>query len=127
MGHRHSSTSCNDAGHFCLDRSGVAGPAARPSPLEPVSPASAPIRRFGVSLLLLAIRFYQAVFAPVMPLGCKFYPSCSRYAAEAIARHGALQGARLAAARLWRCRPFTQGGYDPVPDPEEQMSGEVRL
>jgi putative membrane protein insertion efficiency factor len=77
--------------------------------------------------LLSAIRFYQAVFAPVMPVGCKFYPSCSRYAAEAIARHGALQGARLAAARLWRCRPFTQGGYDPVPDPEEQMSGEVRL
>jgi putative membrane protein insertion efficiency factor len=90
-------------------------------------PASAPISRFGVSLLLSAIRFYQAVFAPVMPLGCKFYPSCSRYAAEAIARHGALQGARLAAARLWRCRPFTRGGFDPVPDPEEHWSGEVRL
>jgi putative membrane protein insertion efficiency factor len=77
--------------------------------------------------LLLAIRFYQAVFAPVMPLGCKFYPSCSRYAAEAIARHGALRGARLAAARLWRCRPFTRGGFDPVPDPVEYWSGEVRL
>jgi putative membrane protein insertion efficiency factor len=83
--------------------------------------------RAGVWLLLACIRFYQAVFAPVMPLGCKFYPSCSRYAAEAIERHGALHGTRLAAARLWRCRPFTQGGYDPVPDPEEQMSGEVRL
>jgi len=127
MGHRHSSTSCDDAGHIRLDRSGVAGPAARPSPLEPVLPATAPIRRFGASLLLSAIRFYQAVFAPVMPLGCKFYPSCSRYAAEAIARHGALQGARLAAARLWRCRPFTRGGFDPVPDPEEHWSGEVSL
>jgi uncharacterized protein len=82
---------------------------------------------FGVSLLLSAIRFYQAVFAPVMPVGCKFYPSCSHYAAEAIARHGVLQGARLAAARLWRCRPFTPGGFDPVPDPEEHWSGEVRL
>jgi uncharacterized protein len=90
-------------------------------------PANAPISRFGVSLLLSAIHFYQAVFAPVMPVGCKFYPSCSRYAAEAIARHGALQGVRLAAARLWRCRPFTRGGFDPVPDPEEHWSGEVRL
>jgi putative membrane protein insertion efficiency factor len=126
MGHRHSSTSFHEAGRFCLDRSGVAGPAAKPSPLAPVSPGTAPIGRFAAWLLLAAIRFYQAVFAPVMPVGCKFYPSCSRYAAEAIARHGALQGARLAAARLWRCRPFTQGGYDPVPDPEEHLSGEVR-
>ena len=67
-------------------------------------------------LLLAGIRFYQAVFAPLMPVGCKFYPSCSHYAAEAIARHGAARGVRLAAARLWRCRPFTQGGFDPVPE-----------
>ena len=67
-------------------------------------------------LLLAGIRFYQAVFAPVMPVGCKFYPSCSHYAAEAIARHGAARGVWLAAARLWRCRPFTKGGFDPVPD-----------
>jgi uncharacterized protein len=67
-------------------------------------------------LLLLGIRFYQAIFAPAMPVGCKFYPSCSHYAAEAIARHGAARGIWLAAARLWRCRPFTKGGFDPVPD-----------
>jgi len=67
-------------------------------------------------LLLFGIRFYQALFAQHMPMGCKFYPSCSRYAAEAIERHGAARGARLALARLWRCRPFTQGGFDPVPD-----------
>jgi putative membrane protein insertion efficiency factor len=78
--------------------------------------------RVGVWLLLGAIRFYQAVFAPVMPLGCKFYPSCSHYAAEAIARYGAIRGARLALARLWRCRPFTQGGVDPVPDTDELLS-----
>jgi uncharacterized protein len=76
-------------------------------------------------LLLMAIRFYQAVFAPVMPVGCKFYPSCSRYAAEAIELHGALRGARLALARLWRCRPFTQGGFDPVPD--DLSHNEVQL
>jgi putative membrane protein insertion efficiency factor len=62
---------------------------------------------------------------------CKFYPSCSHYAAEAIERHGARRGLLLAAARLWRCRPFTRGGHDPVPDvagPPEQdySSGEAR-
>lgn len=73
-------------------------------------------------LLLTGIRFYQAVFAPVMPVGCKFYPSCSHYAAEAIARHGAARGMWLAAARLLRCRPFTKGGFDPVPDVVEGMA-----
>ena len=85
-------------------------------------------------LLLACIRFYQAVFAAWMPLGCKFYPSCSRYAAEAIARYGAMRGTGLALARLWRCRPFTPGGVDPVPDPAELLGnaagnearGEVR-
>jgi hypothetical protein len=67
-------------------------------------------------LLLACIRVYQAVLAPLMPVGCKFYPSCSHYAYEAIARHGARRGAYLAAARLLRCRPFTKGGHDPVPD-----------
>jgi uncharacterized protein len=75
------------------------------------------------SLLLAAIRFYQAVFAPLMPVGCKFYPSCSRYAAEAIARHGAKRGVRLALGRLWRCRPFTKGGVDFVPDLDEERDG----
>jgi len=74
-------------------------------------------------LLLFGIRFYQAVFAHHMPIGCKFYPSCSRYAAEAIERHGAARGTRLALARLWRCRPFTKGGFDPVPDADELSSG----
>jgi putative membrane protein insertion efficiency factor len=85
------------------------------------------------SLLVAAIRFYQAVFAPLMPVGCKFYPSCSRYAAEAITRHGAKRGLRLALGRLWRCRPFTKGGVDLVPDIDEERDGaesemsEVRL
>ena len=73
------------------------------------------------SLLLVAIQFYQSVFSPVMPVGCKFYPSCSRYAAEAIARHGAKRGLRLAVERLWRCRPFTKGGVDLVPDVGEEQ------
>lgn len=79
--------------------------------------------RGAVWLLLVAIRFYQSVFSPVMPVGCKFYPSCSRYAAEAIARHGAKRGLGLAVARLWRCRPFTKGGVDLVPDVGEEHDG----
>jgi len=69
-----------------------------------------------VKILLWALRVYRAVFSPLMPFGCKFYPSCSQYASEAIARHGALRGVRLAALRLLRCRPFTRGGFDPVPE-----------
>ena len=70
-------------------------------------------------LLLAAIRAYQATLAPLMPFGCKFYPTCSHYAAEAIAKHGALRGSRLAIGRLLRCRPFTRGGHDPVPEPDD--------
>jgi putative membrane protein insertion efficiency factor len=76
-------------------------------------------------LLLGGIRLYQAVFSPFMPIGCKFYPSCSRYAAEAIARHGARRGLGLALKRLLRCRPFTQGGVDLVPEADEVLGDVV--
>jgi uncharacterized protein len=69
-------------------------------------------------LLLLFVRFYQIFFSPFLGGACKFYPSCSRYAQEAIATHGARRGAWLALKRLLRCRPFTKGGFDPVPEPE---------
>lgn len=71
------------------------------------------------SLLLGLVNFYIAILSPFFGGACKFYPSCSQYAREAIARHGARTGAWLALKRLGRCRPFTQGGYDPVPDEEE--------
>jgi uncharacterized protein len=67
-------------------------------------------------LLLLFVRFYQIFFSPFLGGACKFYPSCSRYAQEAIEMHGARRGAWLAMKRLGRCRPFTKGGFDPVPD-----------
>jgi hypothetical protein len=51
-----------------------------------------------------------------MPLGCKFQPTCSHYAVKAIERHGPRQGASLALRRILRCRPFSPGGYDPVPE-----------
>jgi putative membrane protein insertion efficiency factor len=73
------------------------------------------------------VRFYQAILSPLMFSICRFYPSCSHYAAEALERHGARRGLRLAAGRLWRCRPFTPGGYDPVPDELESECEEDRI
>jgi uncharacterized protein len=66
-------------------------------------------------LLAGLIRGYQRVLSPLLPPSCRFYPSCSQYALEAVTRHGALKGSWLAARRLARCHPFHPGGYDPVP------------
>jgi putative membrane protein insertion efficiency factor len=69
-----------------------------------------------VWLLLFLVRCYQVFLGPFFGGACKFHPSCSQYAFEAIERHGARRGLWLAMKRLGRCRPFTQGGFDPVPD-----------
>jgi uncharacterized protein len=66
-------------------------------------------------LLAAVIRGYQAAISPLLPPSCRFHPSCSQYALEAVTRHGALRGSWLAARRLARCHPFHPGGYDPVP------------
>jgi len=67
-------------------------------------------------VLLLLVRFYIAFLSPIFGGACRFYPSCSNYAAEAVARHGARRGLSLALRRLLRCNPFVKGGLDPVPD-----------
>lgn len=67
-------------------------------------------------ILLLLIGFYKRIVSPLLPTACRFTPTCSQYAAEAIRRHGSVRGLRLALARLSRCRPFGGGGDDPVPD-----------
>ena len=67
----------------------------------------------------MAIRVYQMFFSAWMPSACKFYPSCSQYAANAMELHGARHGSWLALRRLARCHPFTRGGVDLVPDAEE--------
>ncbi len=70
-----------------------------------------------VALLLRGlIRAYQWTVAPVLGVNCRYAPSCSEYACEAIGRHGALAGAWLATARLMRCHPWGGWGYDPVPE-----------
>lgn len=61
------------------------------------------------------IRAYQLLVSPVLPRSCRYYPSCSHYAAEAVERHGPGRGSLLAARRLLRCHPWGGAGYDPVP------------
>jgi putative membrane protein insertion efficiency factor len=63
------------------------------------------------------IRAYQYLISPLLGNHCRFYPSCSHYAAEAIETHGALRGSWLALRRLSRCHPWHEGGVDPVPPP----------
>jgi putative membrane protein insertion efficiency factor len=65
--------------------------------------------------LLAAIGFYSRAISPALPPRCRFYPTCSAYAAEAIATHGALRGTGLALRRLGKCAPWHPGGVDPVP------------
>jgi uncharacterized protein len=67
------------------------------------------------SLLLVGVRFYRRFVGPALPPSCRFTPSCSAYAMEAIERHGALRGTWLTVRRLLRCGPWHPGGHDPVP------------
>lgn len=72
-------------------------------------------RSFGTWLSLALVQFYRIFLSHFLGGACKFYPSCSKYAQEAISVHGARRGIVLALKRLGRCRPFTKGGFDPVP------------
>lgn len=67
------------------------------------------------TVLKVAIRGYQLILSPLLGQNCRFFPSCSAYALEAVDTHGALKGSYLAVHRLCRCHPFHPGGVDPVP------------
>jgi len=67
-------------------------------------------------LFLFLIRIYQKYISPAFPPSCRFTPTCSQYAVEAIERFGAIRGGGLAVWRILRCNPFCKGGYDPVPE-----------
>jgi putative membrane protein insertion efficiency factor len=66
-------------------------------------------------ILIFAIRVYQKLLSPLLPPSCRFYPSCSEYACQALAKYGAMKGLWLAGKRLLRCHPYHAGGFDPVP------------
>ena len=71
---------------------------------------------FGVKHVVVGlIKFYQVFLSPLFPSSCRFHPTCSEYAKEAVQCHGPIKGLWLAARRLLRCRPFGPGGFDPVP------------
>jgi len=67
------------------------------------------------TVLLLLLKAYRYAISPMLGSNCRFVPSCSAYAVEAIERHGALRGSWLAARRVARCHPWCDGGHDPVP------------
>ena len=70
--------------------------------------------------LIAVIRAYQYAISPLLGQRCKYYPSCSSYAVEALREHGVVRGLGLATWRLLRCNPFSNGGYDPVPPRHKQ-------
>jgi uncharacterized protein len=71
------------------------------------------------TLALWAIRAYQIGISPMFPPSCRFYPTCSEYAYQAIARYGIIKGGLKAGWRILRCNPFCQGGFDPVDESDE--------
>jgi putative membrane protein insertion efficiency factor len=73
-------------------------------------------------LLRFLLRAYQLTISPLLGPRCRFYPSCSSYAMEALQLHGAAKGSLLAAKRVCRCHPWNDGGYDPVPAPTDPKS-----
>jgi putative membrane protein insertion efficiency factor len=78
--------------------------------------------RFGKAPLLALLRIYRVAISPALGPACRFEPSCSAYAEEAIERFGPLQGGYLALRRILRCHPFHQGGMDPVPATAPKVS-----
>jgi hypothetical protein len=77
--------------------------------------AESGLRASPKNLLLLLLRGYKRAFSPMFLPSCRYVPTCSDYAAEAIEKYGALRGSALAVWRLLRCHPFVRGGFDPVP------------
>ena len=65
-------------------------------------------------VIIIIIKAYKRYISPILPDSCRFYPSCSQYAIDAIQKHGFMRGAVIASYRILRCNPFNKGGYDPV-------------
>jgi len=81
------------------------------------------MKRWPAEFLVLLVRGYQLLISPMLGPHCRFQPTCSQYAVEALRTHGALKGAWLALRRLGRCHPLHTGGYDPVPPSRSHKEG----
>ena len=73
------------------------------------------------TLLIALVQLYRWFVSPLLGRNCRFYPSCSSYALEALERHGAVRGSLLATRRICRCHPWNPGGFDPVPEPPHEL------
>jgi uncharacterized protein len=125
MGHCDSPTQHGRDGDIFGTQRGTSEVAAACVRRRAVHSISASMKSGGIWLLLGFLRCYQIFLGPFLGGACKFYPSCSNYAYQAIERHGARRGIALAIKRLGRCRPFTKGGFDPVPDTIEKSMPET--
>ena len=92
------------------------------------------IKKLFITVLILPIRIYRYFISPLLPASCRYYPSCSSYAMEALSIHGPAKGSWLTLRRLARCHPFGGEGYDPVPHKHENchngatdLSGRARI
>lgn len=93
-------------------------PAERQRPASKVLATLQSIDRWLALPLVALVWFYRKLISPALPPACRFYPSCSAYADEALRHHGLTRGAPLMVWRLCRCHPFSSGGFDPVPGTE---------
>jgi len=98
-----------------VEKEAVGPPASATAPLKSKGTAST-LQQALAATLLGGVWVYQRLISPLTPASCRFTPTCSAYAAEAIRRHGPLRGTRLALRRIGRCHPWGDSGYDPVPD-----------
>lgn len=76
-------------------------------------------------ILLVPVYFYRAVISPLTPPSCRYTPTCSQYAIEALKKHGPIKGLFLATKRILSCNPWGGSGYDPVPEPKQKVKKRV--
>lgn len=83
------------------------------------------MKSFFVWLLTVLVKFYQVAISPYFPSSCRYSPTCSHYAIDALKAHGPIKGSWLAIKRIARCHPWAKGGHDPVPPAEQQNSSHL--